>query len=134
MCYPNTRLLTPSISQYTHSSTAAYPDQFLTTIVDSQTYPDFWAWWNVNPQGSESAGGDILLGSRLLDENALSANLTALKEAIKIAGSSGTLQPYLVAGRGVQNAKPRGGSNAVNPAWRKALSHTSRLFNFLKGG
>jgi hypothetical protein len=126
--------LVAAIGTLLNSSTAAYPDQFLTTIVDSQTYPDFWAWWNVNPQGSESAGGDILLGSRLLDETALSANLTALKEAIKIAGSSGTLQPYLVAGRGVQNAKPRGGSNAVNPAWRKALSHTSRLFNFLKGG
>jgi hypothetical protein len=99
-----------------NSSTAAYPGQFVTRIVESETYPDFWAWWNVNPQGSESAGGDILIGSRLLDEKALSANLTALKEAIKIAGSSGTLQPYLVAGRGVQNSKPRGGSNAINPA------------------
>jgi len=29
-----------------------------------------------------------------------------------------------VSGKGVHNAKPRGGSNAINPAWRKAYVHS----------
>jgi hypothetical protein len=62
----------------------------------------------------------------LLDEATLSGNQTALKEALKgYIGegltASGTL--YLLGGKGVWDAQPRGGSDAVNPAWRKALGH-----------
>ena len=30
---------------------------------------------------------------------------------------------YLLGGKGVADAVPRGGSDAVNPAWRKAVVH-----------
>jgi hypothetical protein len=33
---------------------------------------------------------------------------------------------YMVSGKGVWNSKPRGGSDAVNPAWRKTLIHAGK--------
>jgi hypothetical protein len=103
-------------------ATAAYPSQFTTGVIP-QAYPDFWAWYNIS-NGPLDAGFDQYIGSRLLDEKALTQNLTALKEAYKAATPSGGMtSAYLVGGRGVMNAKPRGGSNAVNSAWRKAYVH-----------
>lgn len=73
-------------------------------------------------------GTDTVLGSRLLTEATLSGNQTALKEAIK--GFTGTgpnagSGPFLLGGRGVRDAVPRGGSDAVLPAWRSALAHVT---------
>ena len=50
--------------------------------------------------------------------------MTKLKEQIKAAtpleyGS----QAYLVGGKGVKDVVPRGGSDAVLPAWRDSLVH-----------
>jgi len=90
-------------------------------------YPDFWAWYSIN-NGPLDAGFDEYLGSRLLGEQALTENLTALAEAYKAATPMGGMtSAYLVGGHGVMNAKPRGGSNAVNSAWRKAYVHAGML-------
>jgi len=75
-----------------------------------------------------SAGDDLVLGSRLLDAATLNGNQTALKAALKAFAGTGTgsaAGPFLLGGRGVWDAVPRGGSNAVNPAWRKALAHVA---------
>lgn len=74
------------------------------------------------------AGQDTVLGSRLLTAETLTGNQTALKEALR--GFTGTgpnagSGPFLLGGRGVADAVPRGGSDAVNPAWRSALAHVT---------
>lgn len=119
----NTSLsLTTTVSKLLARATAAYPFQFMGGVIP-QTYPDFWAWYNVS-NGPLDAGYDQYIGSRLLDGKALTQNSTALKEALKAATASGSgIGAYLVGGRGVMNAKPRGGGNAVNPAWRRAYVH-----------
>ena len=115
--------LTAVLKQVLAEATAPYPFQFFTSVT-SITYPDFWAWYS-NNNGPLDAGNDVVLGSRLLDEKALTQDLTALKNALKTATPSGNqLSVFLVGGRGVQNAQPSGGSNAVNPAWRKAFVHS----------
>jgi hypothetical protein len=110
------------------AATAEYPGQFTIKMPQPAVYPDFWDWYTIHNSPLTGAGVDTVLGSRLLDEKALSQNLTALKDALKIV-TQPALGVNLVAGRGVANAKPRGGSNSVNPAWRKALVHTGKLCN-----
>jgi hypothetical protein len=119
----NTSLsLTTVVSKLLSKATAAYPFQFMGGVIP-HTYPDFWAWYNIS-NGPLDAGYDQYIGSRLLDGKALTQNLTALKEAFKAATASGSgIGVYLVGGHGVMNAKPRGGGNAVNPAWRRAYVH-----------
>lgn len=97
----------------------------------SETHPSFYEWW-LSSNGPDFGGVDIMVGSRLLDEGALTANLTAVKvalqgfipEADSFAANSASVD--FISGKGVWNAVPRGGSNAVNPAWRKALIHMSK--------
>lgn len=102
---------------------SSYPQQFLTHS-QSITYPDFWAWYKIG-NGPRDGGDDKILGSRLLDAKALTGNLTALAEAYQKASPVDTeMGVFLVSGKGVHNAKPRGGSNAVNPAWRTAYVHS----------
>jgi hypothetical protein len=89
----------------------------------SATWPTFYDWW-LPSNGPDYAGVDLLVGSRLLDAEALTGNLTALKIALQGSippgpGQGGTVN--FVSGKGVWNAVPRGGSDAVNPAWRSAL-------------
>lgn len=118
--------LNAAITKLFSDATAAYPFQFFTSVT-AQTYPDFWAWYSVN-NGPNDAGHDQVLGSRLLDRKALTGNLTALKETFKaITPASSITSVYLVGGKNVMNAQPRGGSNAVNPAWRKAYVHSRKF-------
>jgi hypothetical protein len=87
------------------------------------TWPTFYDWW-LTSEGPNYAGVDLLAGSRLLDAEALTGNLTALKIALQGSIPSGSGQGgtvNFVSGKGVWNAVPRGGSDAVNPAWRTAL-------------
>lgn len=99
-------------------------------VFEVKEYPSFMAWWE-DHHDTVVSGENYLGTSRLLDEAALSGNLTALTAAYETLADvdgrgTGIATAYLVSGRGVWNAKPRGGGNAVNPAWRKAISHTSK--------
>ncbi|KAF8855701.1 FAD-binding domain-containing protein [Acephala macrosclerotiorum] len=115
--------LTAAVKQVLADATSAYPGRFA-TYTNTTSYEDFWGYYKTN-NGPLDAGNDGLLGSRLLDGKALMGNLSALAEAYKTASAPGLgSQAYLVSGKNVWNAKPRGGSNAVNPAWRKAYVHS----------
>ena len=119
--------LAAAISDVFATATAAYPLQFIKSVTPT-LYKDFYSWYIIN-NGPLDAGFDVVVGSRLLDEEALTSNLTAVKEAFQVAtppGSSSNV--YLVGGKGVWNAVPRGSSDAVNPAWRKALVHCGKSY------
>lgn len=117
--------LAAAIGDVFASATAAYPFRFMKSVTPT-LYKDFYTWYAIN-NGPLDAGFDIVVGSRLLDEEALTSNLTAVKEAFKTATPPGSSsQVHLVRGKGVWDVVPRGGSDAVNPAWRKALVHSSK--------
>ncbi|KAL5088917.1 hypothetical protein Trisim1_006062 [Trichoderma cf. simile WF8] len=99
-----------------------WPDkvQFYTLL----TQYDSWLAWFSQNYDTNQAGGSQYLVSRLLDGEALTGNPQKLKSALRAAITpSGTISVFMVGGKGVQEAKPRGGSNAVNPAWRTAYVH-----------
>lgn len=87
-------------------------------------YPSYYAHFLAQHVVS-AAGRDQVLGSRLLDAEVLTANLTALTEAVKgftgLLGTSGSVAFLL----GVRDAVPEGGSEAVCPAWRTSFVHFS---------
>ncbi|PTB44833.1 uncharacterized protein TrAFT101_000301 [Trichoderma asperellum] len=95
--------------------------QFYTTL---EQYDSFLAWFDKN-YDTNQAGGSLYLVSRLLDGEVLTGNTEALKNALQVgmSGSSRSMEAFMVGGKGVQEATPRGGSNAVNPAWRTAYVH-----------
>jgi len=116
--------LAAAIDKVLQESIAPYPGQFFSSIT-TQTYSDFWDFYSGN-NGPLDGGHDQVLGSRLLDGKALT-NRTAMKEALKIVTADGDIfSVYLVGGKNVMDAKPRGGSNAVNSAWRKAYVHSRK--------
>ncbi|KAL2017376.1 hypothetical protein VTK56DRAFT_2256 [Thermocarpiscus australiensis] len=93
-------------------------------LFSPKAFPSFYAWYQENYDQSP-AGLDTYVGSRLLDAAALTGNLTRSADAFArfANGSLGTA--YLVSGKGVHEARPRGGGNAVVPAWRKAYVHAT---------
>jgi hypothetical protein len=106
---------------------ATWPGFFEFILTPPVVYPSFYDWWL--PFNAPDYGGiDFLVGSRLLPAEALTANLTAVKVALQGFNPVGTsgLSVDFVSGKGVWNAKPRGGSDSVNPAWRKAVIHLSK--------
>jgi hypothetical protein len=116
--------LTAAITDVFNNATAPYPGQFQVMVLPN-TYPDFYAWFKDN-NGPLDGGSDGLVGSWLLDEKALTGDLNALKEAIKAFTPPDSYSgPYLVSGRNVWDSIPRGGSDSINPAWRKAYVHFS---------
>lgn len=89
-------------------------------------YDNYLDWFEVN-QDRNTAGGSVLMSSRLLGKDVLEGDAAALAHALEAAASTDYgdgIQAYLIAGKGVANAKPRGGSNSVHPAWRRAYLHT----------
>lgn len=97
----------------------------VTPVVIPQTYSQLQDWFNTHyDQGS--AGTDLWLGSHLLDAEALTKNATAVGEAFKVFNG----EVFLVAGQGTKNAKPRGGSDSVNPSWRKTIIHAGELNSY----
>lgn len=101
-----------------------YPDQTVTWAT-SMVFPNLYSMYLKYADDSNSAGVDKVVGSWLLPAETLTDD--ALNNAlIKFLGESGG-RLYMVSGNGVWNADPRGGSNAVNPAWRKALIHAGKL-------
>jgi len=76
--------------------------------------------------GDDDGGIPVLLGSRLLDDKALSKPLDEIKKALRKAhGLSRGLQIFNVAGKGAREPVGGipGGSNALLPAWRSAYAH-----------
>jgi hypothetical protein len=120
--------LAAAITDVFNNATAPYPGQFQVMVLPN-TYPDFYAWFKDN-NGPLDCGSDGLVGSWLLDEKALTGDLNSLTEAIKAFTPPDSYSgPYLVSGRNVWDSIPRGGSNSINSAWRKAYLHfsTSRI-------
>ncbi|KAK4223736.1 Tetrahydrocannabinolic acid synthase [Podospora fimiseda] len=89
-------------------------------LPEVKTYSSFGAWYEENYDPSP-VGHSNVMGSRLLTASSLTRNITATKLAFQKFSSGGQATAYIVSGRGVWNAKPRGGSTAVNPAWRKGV-------------
>lgn len=89
-------------------------------------YPSLYAWYQDN-KNKAPIGQNVAVGSRLLDAKALS-NVTALRAAMQKATPSGMLANLnLVAGPGLRNAVPAGGSDSVTPAWRDAYVEYGEL-------
>ncbi|KAL2198592.1 hypothetical protein P885DRAFT_76198 [Corynascus similis CBS 632.67] len=103
---------------------ATWPNKFI-QIFQPKSYPSFLAWFAEN-YDTDQAGVNAILGSRLLDRHALTSNVTALSHAYERFTDGEVSTAYLVSGRGVHNAQPRGCSgNAVLPAWRRAYVHAT---------
>ena len=64
----------------------------------STSFPTFYDWW-INGQGPQAAGQEQMGGSRLLDAEALTANLTALKVAMQ-GMTTNAVETYLISGKG----------------------------------
>jgi hypothetical protein len=103
---------------------ATWPGLFLPLYEGAKSYPSFMGWFAENYDMS-TPGENVYLGSRLLDRDSLTANLTKTSEAFERFTDGEISTAYLVSGKGVHNAKPRGCGNAVLPAWRKAYIHAS---------
>ncbi|KAL2112209.1 hypothetical protein VUR80DRAFT_8269 [Thermomyces stellatus] len=98
-----------------------------------EKYDSFLEWFEVYWDQSP-AGQNTWMGSRLLDEEALTGNFEQLAANLERLGDTMdtmSLMVHLVAGKGVQEAEPRGGGNAVLPAWRKAYAHSLTATMFL---
>lgn len=121
-----------------HMKAATWGDP-VRTFSAGQEYADFIKGFALQNQ-AESAGLPIRLGSRLLDEKALSKPLPELKNALRKASGESVGWPMLghvVAGPGTW--EPKGGiaagSNAVSPAWRKTcmqIGKSSYLYSLTK--
>ncbi len=106
-------IIRPAISKIT----SAYPGVY--AAMDFSHYPDWNSWFKQNYDDTPTGHGTVM-GSRLLDEKALTGNDTALRIALQDFSAGGEASVFIVSGKGVHNAQPRGGGNAVLPAWRKA--------------
>ena len=103
---------------------ATWPGWFAFPTI--QTYPTFLAWYNENHDLDLEAGTDALVGSRLLDAKALTADASETIPIWKQFTAAGESNAYIVSGKGVWDAQIAGGSNSVNPAWRKSYVHASK--------
>jgi hypothetical protein len=99
-----------------------YPNKTTTKAI-ATVFPNLYSLF-LEYADDAGAGVDKVVGSRLLPPETLTDG--AFGDAlVRFLGTSGG-RLYMVSGEGVWNAKPRGGSNAVNPAWRKALIHAGK--------
>jgi hypothetical protein len=81
------------------------------------------------PDDSQGAGGTLLQKSNLIGREALTKDPDAMADAVYKAcepATSGGMSFFALGGKGIFDATPRGGSNAVNPGWRKAYVHGSK--------
>ncbi|KAJ1335832.1 FAD-binding protein [Microdochium nivale] len=103
---------------------------FLTSPPVVAAHGSFWAYYDgAQHSDTSSAGRNLWVGSRLLDARAL-ADADKLSSAYRsFMGTQGGTG-YLVVGNGTRNARPRGGGNAVNPSFRRAVSHSTNGLAF----
>jgi hypothetical protein len=86
-------------------------------------YPSLYAWYEAH-KNTDPVGADVALSSRLLSGEALGQNLSTIRTLLESSVPVATpVNLNLVAGPGTWHAEPAGGSDAVNPAWRKAYLH-----------
>jgi hypothetical protein len=100
---------------------STWPGMFKATYIP-ESLPSFLAWFS-KYFDSTDAGKNGYIGSRLLDRNALTGDLAKSSKAWEGFANGTTAGSYLVSGKGVHDAKPRGCGNAVLPAWRRAYVH-----------
>lgn len=102
-------------------------DTWPEALVDnnSTAYASFYDWFSDGHYDQGEAGKNTYVGSHLVNPEVFDS-VEDLKTAFKALSSLGGSDVYLVAGSGVRNARPRGGGDAVCPAWRKALVHAGR--------
>jgi hypothetical protein len=85
-------------------------------------YPSFFAYLSDN-RAKFPAGVPKFLDTRLMGSESLREETPELYETHKCAGTRGpndSLNVMLVSGKGVHEARPRGGDSAVHPFWRKS--------------
>jgi len=87
-------------------------------------YPNFNAWYR-DSYDQTPAGYESVMVSRLLDRAALTSDPLATKVALGKFSSGGQANVFIVSGKGVHQAKPRGGGSSVHPVWRRAYVHAS---------
>jgi hypothetical protein len=117
--------LTSALTSILANISATYPNEFLISVSNVTEYPTFYDWW-IADNGPYYAGIELVVGSRLLSADALhdvAALETAVKGVLTSETGGGGMNFYFLGGKGIADAVPRGGSDAVNPAWRKALVH-----------
>lgn len=98
----------------------------ISMTLNPQPYSTFQDWFSAH-YDQYSAGYDGWAGSHLLDAESMTRNATAVGQAFNVPIDS---YAYLVAGQGTRDAKPRGGSDAVNPSWRRTVAHCANGLQF----
>lgn len=107
-----------------------WPGQ-VTWLALIDNYDSFMDWYEVNFDDGASGGGVYLI-SRFFSRSIIEDDPDVFASALKpILVDDGWLAWYFVAGEGVKNAKPRGGSNAVHPAWRTATTLSCKSLSSL---
>jgi len=96
----------------------------MTATVNITAFPSFNDFYRVG-YDSSSTGHESVMGSRLLDRDALTSSPANLRAVLAKIATASQATVYMVSGKGVHNARPRGGGNAVHPAWRKTYVHSS---------
>lgn len=97
-----------------------WPGQF-NIVFDTYSYPDYYSWWSSAFSSDVGVGTDGLVANRLLDANALAVPQETWIQTLKeITPPESFVDINLIAGPGVWNAIPSGGSDSIHPGWRKA--------------
>lgn len=110
------------LEHYVQQINKNYSNQ-ITAKVNSTVFPNFRSMF-IEYADDKGAGVDKVVGSWLLPPDTLKQY--AFSDAlVDFLGPTGG-RLYMVSGTGVWDAKPRGGGDAVNPAWRKALIHAGK--------
>jgi hypothetical protein len=94
--------------------------------IDTKSWDSFLDWYDVNyDQGT--CGASVIMKSSLLDAKFFTGDSDATVDAIVAATEPYTgITMFTLGGQAVNNAKPRGGSNSVNPGWRTAYVHACK--------
>ncbi|KAJ5619478.1 hypothetical protein N7510_003462 [Penicillium lagena] len=112
-------ILEDLLKPYVRHVNETYSNQ-TTRKVTSTVFSNFYSMF-LEYADDDGAGVDKVVGSRLLPPEILTEDAFSGALMDFLGDSGGRL--YMVSGKGVWDAEPRGGSDAVNPAWRKALIH-----------
>ncbi|SPO00052.1 related to isoamyl alcohol oxidase [Cephalotrichum gorgonifer] len=102
-----------------------FPDSNVTFGPVIEKYGSFQDWYSVYHDNG-AAGSSQWLGSRLFGEDTLTGDAGELAARLdRLEDLTGQLMVYMVSGKGVFEAEPRGGGTAVSPAWRTSYVHNT---------